>query len=786
MKTINRRRVNEQSQTELRKAKRELKERERFFTRVFESIQDGISILDKEMNIIQTNPVMEKWHSHALPLIGKKCYEVYHSRNERCEVCPSYQTIKTTASAHEVVPKRGPDGKAFGWLDLYSFPLMDVKTGQMRGVIEYVRDITDQKQAEEALQTERKRFRILSEYAPFGMLMIDVNGTISYINPKFEELFGYDLKDIPDGRTWFKKAYPDPTYRRNVISSWVNDLKLFAPGERRPRVYTVTCKDGTEKIINFIPVQLETGENLVTCEDNTQHMRFERTMRESEERYRTLFEGSRDAVYITTREGRYVDFNKAYLDLFGYNKEELTVLYAQETYLHPDDRYQFQQEIEKKGFVSDYEVKLQKKDKREMDCLLTASVRRDNDGTILGYQGIIRDITERKRAEQEMKTLEEQLRQSQKMEAIGRLAGGIAHDFNNMLTIIKGYCQLSLSELKEDHPLRENLDGIHKATDRATDLVRKILAFSRRQTMEMKVLDLNTLLTDLDKLLRRIIGEDIELVTILAEDLGSVKADPGQIEQVILNLAVNAKDAMPNGGKLTIETANAELDETYARSHIVVIPGRYVMFSMSDIGVGMSPEVRERIFEPFFTTKEKDKGTGLGLSTVYGIVKQSGGNIWVYSELGQGTTFKIYLPREEKLPEETLEKGLEEELPGGRETVLVVEDEDGVRKLTVQILQKHGYKVLEASQGDEALFISKKYEEPIHLLITDVVMPGMSGHELSDRLSSLRPEIEILYMTGHTNGAIIHHGVLEPGVNLLQKPFTPEGLARKVREVLDK
>jgi CheY-like chemotaxis protein len=275
-------------------------------------------------------------------------------------------------------------------------------------------------------------------------------------------------------------------------------------------------------------------------------------------------------------------------------------------------------------------------------------------------------------------------------------------------------------------------------------------------------------------------------VAVLAEDLGRVKVDPGQIEQVILNMAVNAKDAMLNGGKLTIETANTELDEAYARSHLAVAPGRYVMLSVSDTGVGMSPEVKERIFEPFYTTKEKSKGTGLGLSTVYGIVKQSSGNIWVYSEPGQGTTFKIYLPREEEPLEEIGEKVVKGELPRGNETVLVVEDEEEVRKLAVRILQKQGYKILEASQGNEALFICEQHEEPIHLLVTDVVMPGMSGRELSEHLISLHLETKILYMSGHTNSAIVHHGVLESGVNLLQKPFTPEALAQKVREVLDK
>ncbi len=657
---------------------------------------------------------------------------------------------------------------------------------QIAGAIANAQLFAERKRVEEALQAQRQRFQILSEYAPFGMVMIDREGTFQYINPKFRELFGYDLKDIPDGKTWFRKAYPDPAYRHNVISAWMNDLRIFSHGEKRPRVYAVTCKNGAEKIVNFISVQLETGENLMTCEDITEHVRFEETLRENEERYRTLFEGSMDAVYIATREGKFVDFNQAFLDLFGYGKEEMTGLHDREIYVQPADRHRFQEEIEKKGFVRDYELRLRKQNRKEMDCLVTASVRRENGGIIQGHQGFIRDITERKRTEQEMKLLEEQLRQSQKMEAIGRLAGGIAHDFNNLLTIMKGYSQLSLLEVKEGDPLRENLEGIQKATDRASDLIRKILAFSRRQMMEMRVLSLNTLLMDLDKLLRRIIGEDIDLVTVLAEDLGRVKVDPGQIEQVILNLAVNAKDAMPNGGKLTIETANAAIDESYARSHISAIPGRYVMFSMSDTGVGMTPEVKERIFEPFFTTKEKDKGTGLGLSTVYGIVKQSGGNLWVYGEPGQGTSFKIYLPREEEPLEKTSENVLKTIPPRGTETVLIVEDENEVRQLAVRILAKQGYKVLEASQGDQALWICGQHKEPIHLLITDVIMPGMNGRDLAERMKSLRPETKVLYMSGHSSGAIVHHGVLDPSANLLQKPFTPEALARKMREVLDK
>jgi signal transduction histidine kinase len=394
--------------------------------------------------------------------------------------------------------------------------------------------------------------------------------------------------------------------------------------------------------------------------------------------------------------------------------------------------------------------------------------------------------TERLRAEEEKAALQEQLRQSQKMEAIGRLAGGVAHDFNNLLTIIKGNSELSLMDLEKNDPLRGNLEGVLRASGRASGLIRQLLAFSRRQVMEMKVLDLNTVLEDLDKMLRRIIGEDIELVILPSKDLQRIKADAGQIEQVILNLAVNSRDAMLSGGSLTIETANAELDEEYARRHVAVIPGRYVMLSVSDSGVGMTPEVRDKVFEPFFTTKESGKGTGLGLSTVYGIVKQSGGNIWVYSEPGKGTTFKIYLPRvDEPLGEVVREKAAEGGLPRGSETILIVEDDEDVRELTVRVLKMQGYRVLETSNGSNALHVSEQEAGPIHLMVTDVVMPGMNGPELAKRLNPLRPEMKVIYISGYTDNAIVHHGVLEKGVNYIQKPFTVEGLVRKVRKILD-
>ena len=392
---------------------------------------------------------------------------------------------------------------------------------------------------------------------------------------------------------------------------------------------------------------------------------------------------------------------------------------------------------------------------------------------------------ERIRAEKGMADLQEQLRQSQKMEAVGRLAGGIAHDFNNFLTVMRGRSQLALMGLKEGDPLRESFEAIDNATTKSANLVRQLLAFSRRQVMEMIVLDLNTLIKDLEKMLRRLIGEDIALLTVLADDLGKTKADPGQIQQVLMNLAVNARDAMPQGGKLTIETANVELDEAYAHNHVAVKPGPYVMLSVSDTGVGMTPEVRKQVFEPFFTTKERGKGTGLGLATVYGIVKQSGGNIWVYSEPGQGATFKIYLPRvEEALTEEE-----EKEAPGlfrGVGVILVVEDAEEVRKVVLEVLRNHGYSVLEAADEKDALLICQQYKDTIHLMVSDVVLPGMNGPALAKQLVVLHPEMKLLYMSGYTENAIVHHGVLDKGVNYIQKPFTMEGLARKVWEILPK
>jgi PAS domain S-box-containing protein len=378
----------------------------------------------------------------------------------------------------------------------------------------------------------------------------------------------------------------------------------------------------------------------------------------------------------------------------------------------------------------------------------------------------------------------EQLRQSQKMDAVGQLAGGVAHDFNNLLTVITGYSDLAIRRIPANDPMRRNLDQIKKAGDRAASLTRQLLAFSRKQMFQEKVIDLNSIVADMDKMLRRLIGEDIDLVSLLEPSLAQINADPGQIEQVLLNLVVNARDAMPRGGKLTIETGYANLDESYVKSHPVAETGRYVMLAVSDTGSGMDATTQKRIFEPFFTTKEVGKGTGLGLATVYGIVKQSGGNIWVYSELGSGTTFKIYLPIAENLA--TLEAEITlVDTPQGRGTILLVEDEELVRNLARDILTTNGYQVLTAANGAEALGVCSEQVGQIDLMITDVVMPLMGGRELAERISHLRPETKVLYMSGYTDDAIVRHGILEDSVSFIQKPFSFELLARKVREVLE-
>ena len=497
----------------------------------------------------------------------------------------------------------------------------------------------------------------------------------------------------------------------------------------------------------------------------------------SEAHYRVLFERNPNPLCVYDRETlAFLAVNEVAIRHYGYSREEFLAMTLEDLRL-PEDvpRLRRQVAMSEEGLVEADESRHRKRDGSIIDVEITRHTL-----TFAGRPAALAmalDITKRK-------SLESQLLQAQKMEAVGRLAGGIAHDFNNLLTVIFASSDLMLKYLKADDPHRPDVEEIRKAADRAAALTRQLLAFSRQQLLVPQVLDLNALVANLERMLQRVIGEDVEFRTALAPALGAVRADPGELERVIMNLVVNARDAMPQGGMLTIETADAELGGVDAQEHLPVQPGWYVMLAVSDTGVGMDAAIKAHVFEPFFTTKEKGKGTGLGLSTVYGIVKQSGGYIWVYSEPGCGTTFKIYLPRVEAEAEPLAPRSEPPVSLRGSETVLLVEDEDAVRNLTRKVLEAHGYAVLPAAGGQEALRLASEYDGPIHLLLTDVVMPNMSGRDLARRLASVREETKILYVSGYTDDTIVHHGVLEPGIAFLQKPFTPEALVRKLREVL--
>jgi PAS domain S-box-containing protein len=645
-----------------------------------------------------------------------------------------------------------------------------------------------------------ENYHSIFEHAVEGIFQTSPDGTFIRVNPAMGQLLGYSSPEelLTAGANLEHDLYADPG-RRDEFSRILQKNDRLSGFEIELRK-----KDGSSVFLSESAraVRDESGRLLYyegIAKDITERKRAD----EEESRLRAEIEQQRqrlDAIVanvpgvVFTAWGKpdselhRTDFVSDHLkSMLGYSVSEWTSKPGfWLSIVHPDDRERVEREASIQfaaGKAGTREFRWLAKDGSVVWVSAHTIAILDDDGHPVGVRGVVTDITELKQLESALSTSEEQLRQSQKLEAIGQLAGGVAHDFNNLLTVIGGYSSILLNRMPEDSPHHMPIEEIKKASDRACGLTRQLLAFSRKQILQPKLLDLNDVVSDLDKMVRRLIGEDVDLFAITDPGLGKVKADPGQIEQVLLNLIVNARDAMPLGGKITIETSNVFISNDYAQGHAAT-PGSYVRLAVSDTGCGMSDEIKERIFEPFFTTKGAGKGTGLGLSTVYGIVKQSEGHIWLYSEPDNGTTFKIYLPRVSDAEEQEQVAIRAKPIPRGTETVLLVEDEDQVRDILTDILNDQGYRVFVAASGSEALDIARK-NGVIHLMVTDVVMPQMSGRELSEKLAQYRPEMKVLYMSGYTDDAIVRHGLLDEKLHFLQKPFDSATVARKVRHVLD-
>jgi PAS domain S-box-containing protein len=638
-------------------------------------------------------------------------------------------------------------------------------------------DITDLKRAEQALLEREEQYRSVYETALVGLFRTRISdGKVLKANHKASQILGYATADelIPD-EVVVSEFYP-PERR----AEFLRELQEY--GEVSDFEVHLTLPSGRDvDIAVSAKIYPERGYVEGAFVDTTGRKEAEEELRRSEQKYRQILETIADGYHEVDLQGNMTLVNDSLCDMIGYSREE---------FLHINYRALMDEENARQAFQLYNQVyrsgnpdrglclEVIRKDGAKRIVSGSISLVKDADGKPAGFRGILRDITQQKH-------LEEQLRHAARMEAVGHLAGGIAHDFNNLLTAMMGYTNILIQQLPEGAAYQEKLAQIHRASERAVRLTQQLLAFSRKQVLDMRVIDLNAVITDLEKMLRRLIGENIEIVTHLNTAICNVHADLGQVEQILMNLAVNARDAMPHGGILRIETANVVLDEEYAQSHPEVTPGDYVMMAVSDTGRGMDSQVLARIFDPFFTTKEKGVGTGLGLSTVYGIVKQHKGHISAYSEPDLGSTFKVYLPCAHEAIDHPMKKSSTQSIPRGNESVLVVEDEEIVRNLTCEALEMLGYSTLAASDPEEAIALCDMHEGPIELLLTDVVLPRMDGKTLFERLVRTRPHLKVLYVSGYTENFIVHHGVLERTVQFLQKPFTIEGLARKVREVLD-
>lgn len=622
-------------------------------------------------------------------------------------------------------------------------------------------------------------FQLITENVADMIAVVDMEGHRLYNSPSYHKVLGYTAEELQSSSS-FEQIHPDD--RKRVRESAIEARRT---GVGRPMEYRMRHKDGTWRVLESTASVIrspsgEPGRLVIVNRDVTQRKEAEESLHVSESGFRSMIEDAPYGIYRAGADGKLLRANPALQKMLGYEKldELLNASLPADVFRNPSDFNGLKELLQSANEFKDVEVELKRRDGAPITVRCTGrKVKEEHEGAPC-FDVFAEDVTERR-------ILERQLRMAGKMEAVGRLSGGIAHDFNNLLGVIIGYGQVLKRRLGAASDLLECAEEIEKAGQRAASLTRQLLAFSRQQILTPSTLKLNDLVLDMAKMLPRLLGEDITINTSFSSDLGLVKADQSQIEQVIMNLAVNARDAMPEGGTLRIETANVELDQAYGWQHPGAKPGHYVMLAVIDSGTGIDPDTLTHIFEPFFTTKEVGKGTGLGLATVYGVVKQSGGYIWVESEPGLGASFQIFLPRVDEPTADIAATTAVDETVGGSETILLVEDSEALRKLTRSFLESHGFSVLVAQDGEEALQVETRYSAKIDLLLTDVVMPGMNGRVLAERLLPRQPGMRVLYISGYTDSFVARHGVLEEGTVLLHKPFTEEALIRKVREVLD-
>jgi PAS domain S-box-containing protein len=692
---------------------------------------------------------------------------------------PLARTVLTSqpTAAEEIRIQRG-DGSD-GYVRMSASPVVD-EAGKVVAAVAVVVDVTDQRKAERAVRTTDERFKFVARATTDVIWDWDIKSNSVVWNDSVQTVFGHKQNRIyPEIQWWYDHLHPDD--RERVIAGLQGVLEHG--GINWTDQYRYLRADGSYASV--------VDKGYIARDSNGAATRMigaitdvtERTRSEAAIRFQAqLLNAVQQAVVATDPEGIVIFWNKFAENLYGWTAEEAVGRTIEELTPSPFLREHGTEIVARAAAGESWtgEFLVQGKSGKAFPALLTTAPVRDNSGNVLGFVRVSIDLTERR-------NLEEQFRQSQKMDAVGRLAGGIAHDFNNLLTVIRLNTEIIMEGFDPTDPRSDDVKQIRSAAERASSLTRQLLAFSRKQILQPRVLDMNSVVGTVEPMLKRLIGEDITIVSQCSAR-GYVVADPGQLEQVLVNLVVNARDAMPQGGQISIETDNVVLDETYTSEHAPVIAGHYVMLAVTDNGVGMSRETREHAFDPFFTTKDAGKGTGLGLATVYGIVKQSGGYVWVYSEPGLGTTLKLYFPEVSAAAAfgpSAEKQGTLEKRKHGSETILLVEDEDAVRGLTCRILERQGYRVIPAQHGRAAMEIASKEEGRIDLVLTDVVMPGMNGRGLVERLVGIRPRIKSLYMSGYTDDDIIRRGFIEPSKSFLQKPFTSEALLQTVRKVLD-